>query len=79
MSFRVVSFCTVLISAVPVVAVITAAHEVILANISFGWKSVQVAYQFKRSFYAYASQYSLGLILTEVARDITEIATEKQY
>ncbi|KAL9962097.1 hypothetical protein ACROYT_G031168 [Oculina patagonica] len=25
------------------------------------------------------SQYSLSLILTEVARDITEIATEKQY
>ena len=39
----------------------------------------KVALHFKRSFYGYASQYSLGLILTEVPLDITEIAPEIKY
>ncbi|KAL9959822.1 hypothetical protein ACROYT_G033178 [Oculina patagonica] len=42
---------------VPVVARHYSSSRSQLTEVSFGWKSVQVAHQFKRSFYAYASQY----------------------
>ena len=39
-------------------------------------RPVHFALRFKRNYYAYASQHSLGLILTEEALYSTEIATE---